>query len=595
MIFIDLPVDVKTLIVSHIIRPTDLKSLCLTSKQLHAITVRQLYHSVTLDVGGPNDGQLTSLLNVKNIGLPYIRKLDLYLADVPDTCKCNQLQQANVVIRMILEFLPENILEKFSWHPWSPLNADNLLLLYRKQRRMKWMEAIALDRDVLPQLESDPSLKFDELFDNVKKLGLYPDSRDVLNMSHTILRRSKKVEKITLHTTFEDNQDNPIPLRELNDSATAPGLITSTLFRHMMPFESCTPLPLRDLTLQKIGLRYAALTYCKAIDFKNLRALRVYTCSGADTLFAEMSQSSRLPEHLECLEFKHEDNAENDALNAVDGFLCLVSGLKQLTLDICYAKQLPAAAGIARHGKTLKDLNVHASKGDGDEEELVYAVNEFDNICRKATGLQQLSVAAPATSITKIESIEFTSFMNSVSQLHELVTLHITTWPTNNPSAARMPRKIYEHLLQLLAQNIYARCTPSHSSSTTSVPSLPPFINGASTTPTTSNLPPPPPPPSAPSDPPPSTVANDYPYRIRKNHLVLVAFGTSDRVYDREDSTNQVIFLRSQHTDPLGHQSIVATQVGWCLRNYIEPRSDVLDFGLAKSCRPPATEEEGDD
>lgn len=40
---------------------------------------------------------------------------------------------------------------------------------------------------------------FDELFQNVRKLGLYPDNRDVLQMSGALVKRSKKLEKITLH------------------------------------------------------------------------------------------------------------------------------------------------------------------------------------------------------------------------------------------------------------------------------------------------------------------------------------------------------------------------------------------------------------
>lgn len=91
--------------------------MCLTSKQLHSIAVRQLYYEVTLDLGSPNDMRIAAFLNPRNIGLQHLRKLDLYLADVVD--KCNQVQQANFAITMILELLPENILEKFSWHPWS--------------------------------------------------------------------------------------------------------------------------------------------------------------------------------------------------------------------------------------------------------------------------------------------------------------------------------------------------------------------------------------------------------------------------------------------------------------------------------------------
>jgi hypothetical protein len=405
--FMDLSVDLKSMIVNFVIRPTDLKNLCLTCKQLHQISVRPLYREVIVEVGSPADGRLLSLVNPKNIGLPHIRQLDLYLADVQD--KCNQLQQANFAVRTLLEFLPENILDKFSWHPWSAFSSENLQLLYRKQRKMKWLEAIALDKDILEELEKWTD--FDDMFSNTRKLGLYPDSREVLNMCAALLKRTPKVEKITLHASFDEDHDaSPIPSRELNDSSTGPGLITRTIFGHLRPFENCQPLALRDLTLQKIHLRYASDTYCRFIDFRTLKALRVFGCGGADSLFAELSKSQKLPDRLETLEFKHDDNTENDALNALDGFLTLISGLKVLTIDICYAKTLPAQVGIIRHGKTVRELNLHASRGDGEEEELVYEQDDFDKICKNCIQLEQLSCAFPATSIMRANTDAFVAF-----------------------------------------------------------------------------------------------------------------------------------------------------------------------------------------
>jgi hypothetical protein len=112
--------------------------------------------------------RLAAFLNPKNIGLKHVRKLDLYLADVLD--KCNQQHQANFAIRMILELLPEDQLEKFSWHPWSPFSGDNLVLLYQKQKRMRWLESISLDRNVLEDLQKMPNIA--QCFQEVRKIGL---------------------------------------------------------------------------------------------------------------------------------------------------------------------------------------------------------------------------------------------------------------------------------------------------------------------------------------------------------------------------------------------------------------------------------------
>ncbi|KAF2268461.1 hypothetical protein CC78DRAFT_371051 [Lojkania enalia] len=542
--FMDISVDIKTLVVQHVTRPTDLKSLCLVCKQLHEISVRQLYYEVTLDVGSPNDNKLAAFLSPRNIGLQHMRKLDLYLAEVLD--KCNQLQQAHFAIRMILELLPENILEKFSWHPWSPFSGENLVLLYKRQKRMKWLEGIALDKDVLAELQKIPD--FDKVFENTKKLGLYPDSQEVLDFCHMLLKNSPKVEKITLHASFEEG-DSPIPPRELDDSSTGPGLITSTIFSHMRPFSQCTPLALKEVTLQKIKLRYAAETYCRLIDFRSVKSIRVFGCAGADALFAELSKSTKLPEKLEILEFKHDDNPENDGLGAFDGFLCLVSGIKILTIDLTFTKSLPACAGIVRHQKTLKQLNVHASRMPDDcDEEHVYDYASFSQICKDCSLLEQISVAFPQVSVIRSRNDSFVNFESCLGELPNLVTLNITTWPNSNPSA-RLPRKVYEHLLQGMAQQGFERSI-AHARG-----------------------------------------------QNRPSKLAIIAFGSSDKVYDREDSMNQIIFVKGKQIDPLGNVKTTAVQIGWCLRKYVDagPKSDVLDFSLSRSSKPPTRESPASD
>ena len=124
------------------------------------------------------------------------------------------------------------------------------------------------------------------------------------------------------------------------------------------------------------------------------------------------------------------------------------------------------------------------------------------------------------------------------------MTLNITTWPSNSPSSSRLPRNTYEHLLQALAQTGFERSAEHHAAAT-----------------------------------PP-----------RSSKLSVIAFGSSDKVYDRADSKNQIIFVKGKQVDPFGKEKPLAVQVGWCLRKYIEPRSDVLDFSLARSERPPTRE-----
>lgn len=109
--FQSLSSELKSSIIEQITRPSDLKNVCLVSKELHELAVRFLYHDVSLDLGSVNDNFMPALLNPRNIGLQHIRQVRLYLANKSD--RCNQEQQATLSTRMLLEFLPENILEEF--------------------------------------------------------------------------------------------------------------------------------------------------------------------------------------------------------------------------------------------------------------------------------------------------------------------------------------------------------------------------------------------------------------------------------------------------------------------------------------------------
>ena len=75
----------------------------------------------------------------------------------------------------------------------------------------------------------------------------------------------------------------------------------------------------------------------------------------------------------------------------------------------------------------------------------------------------------------------------------------------------------------------------------------------------------------------------------RSSKLAIIAFGASDRVYDREDSENQIIFVKGRQIDPLGNEKSTAVQIGWCLRKFVDAgaKSDVLDFSLSHSMKPP--------
>ncbi|KAF2213728.1 hypothetical protein CERZMDRAFT_120883 [Cercospora zeae-maydis SCOH1-5] len=576
--FHDLSEELLGLIIERLLRPSDLKNVCLVSKTFHSLAVRSLYRNVALDLGSDHDTRLSSFLNPRNLGLQYIRQLRLYLAESAD--RCNQERQAQFATRMILEFLPEDVLEEFSWCPWKAFSADTLLLLYKRQRKMKWLEVMDLDRDVLPELKKAVKAT-GPMFQCTRKLALYPENRQTLALSGFFLDKCKEqLEELIVHCNFNDLGASSVPDgRELNDSATEPGLLSRTIFSSLLPFDTCEPLKnLTSLRLHRISLRYCADTWCKFINFQQLQNLRLYHCAGADTLLGQLSKSKNLPKSLKVLELQHRDNSDNEALLALDGFLCLASGLRDMVIDLENVKSLPAVAGIVRHSKTLELLSVHCAMeshpntsmaSDCDNEELVWTTQDFEKICRACKDLEQLSCAWPSTSLIRSPAPDWKRFESSAAALRNMVTLHITTWPNNKPSTTLLPRMVYESLLQNLAQRMFGLASdgrdkgmPPVMESVDSEDEDELVISPAGDAPSTS----------------PPTSSSFSPSRLR-----LIAFGVSDRIYEREDSRNQIIFLKSFAADAEGKHRPFAAPVGWCMRQFIEPRSEVLDFVLHRS------------
>nr|POE93655.1 hypothetical protein CFP56_19667 [Quercus suber] len=465
-----------------------------------------------------------------------------------------------------------------SWCPWEPFSTDNLILLYKRQRKMKWLEVMDLDRlSALQEIIKTPKLT-DGLFTTARKLALYPENRLTMDLCQFYVMNTYQVlEELIVHANFDANDfvenEDTINTRDLNDTATGPGLISSTIFGHMMPFEKCEPLQnLRSLRLHRISLRHCTDTWCKFVDFTRIEQLRLYQCPGVDSLLGQLGKANNLPKRLKTLEVQHKDNSENEALVALDGFLCLVSGIRDLVIDMEHVKALPAAAGILRHGKTLELLNVHCSQEcelsnsrDHDHDELVWDSEQFEKICKACTILEQLSCAWPEMNIIEVPdaSPAWTAFERACANLTNMVTLHISTWPMNKTthSNSLVLRPIYDLLMSTVAQRLFEVVAHTHSSSEVAVA---PDTEGDLQ----------------------DTEAAQVKEKVA-DKLRLVGFGISEKIYEREDSKNQILFLRSTALDCLGQPKIHATPIGWCLRQYVEPRSEVLDFVLHRNTRPP--------
>ena len=107
--------------------------MCLTSKELRDIATPPLYRKVLLFIGGLKDVRISGLLSRANPGLHHIRKIYLQLEKTPMPTQDFQInsddssedegdvqpdmggaaRQAQFTVRLLLDFLPNDILENF--------------------------------------------------------------------------------------------------------------------------------------------------------------------------------------------------------------------------------------------------------------------------------------------------------------------------------------------------------------------------------------------------------------------------------------------------------------------------------------------------
>jgi len=375
-----------------------------------------LYRSVTLFVGGAKDYRLAVLCSHRNQGLKHIK--NVFIAPIQATGRSSHSgqegEQTALIIRMLLEALPHNVLHIFACiHPIK-LSNDNLLFLYKTQQSLQRLGyALHEDGTVIPALQAR-SQELRALFSNCSQLVLNVDSQNTLELGQYYLKRIPHVALLEI-ASKKHHVDGAIRPRELRDGPTGPGLLTRTLFRHMLPFDRCTPLSnLKSLSLDGVSLRYCRDTFCRIIDFQNLVKLTVRNCPGADSLLAVLCKGSAFPRQLVELVLCHHDNKENEVLAALDVLLCLVSGLEFLIIDLENVASLPAAEGIARQGKTLQVLSVHAFKSGpvaaDDKAEIIWCLKDFEKVCKSFVKLEQLSCGFPHTPINRHASRSWRCF-----------------------------------------------------------------------------------------------------------------------------------------------------------------------------------------
>lgn len=386
----------------------------------------------------------------------------------------------------------------------------------------------------------------------------------------------RDIAKIVINNKLHG--DDPIPESEWQDSSMGPGSFSTTMFNHMLPLQHCKPIKIRDVILQCVYLRYPRDSFCRVIDFSNIKRLWLQKCKGAEVLLSELCRSSLLPTRLEALHFIHtEDNTDSEATKALEGFLSLITGLREIFIDIKHASALPSISKLVHHSSTLRALSIHSYKDHECSMEHVYPPTDFSRLCQSSPKLTQLSIAFPEQEIISRSNDDYNAYKEALlgadTHLPLLTVLQITTWPTENAISTRTPRGLYDALLQVKAMEFLgARDRPTETSSTPS-PTSGALISTINPTSSVSSNPP------------------RMPHRPLPR-LQLVEYGSEGCLNTscNKNGTTATIFVRSTVATPDGRSATTAVSVvpSWREQNLDLP-ADILDVELARHKSPPTS------
>ena len=105
--------------------------------------------------------------------------------------------------------------------------------------------------------------------------------------------------------------------------------------------------------------------------------------------------------------------SEPYALQAFEGLLEALSGLKTLHVEVNNMQTMPKVATITHHRKTLTSLSVHSQLSHIIMHH--YVEEDFNKICTECTELRELSIMFPKTTVEHaVPNPDFEAYLVSI-------------------------------------------------------------------------------------------------------------------------------------------------------------------------------------
>ncbi len=331
-----LPGELSDAIFDFIIRPSDLKALCLVSKTVSALAFRHLYRAITLAWSGEDRDWTRLDCLSRSRHLSHIQSIDIG----EDKCYRNNLPRNN--LQPLLQKLPAGALKSFRYGFHGRLRPENMLTLWRQHGRLRNLQLDLLNLDDLSVWDMVREVKLNRsMFKSLKELELElgNDEDAALSLALFDLLPLKKLRSIRLRYS---GLENPIE-RPRSHTISRMG---SALSSRLVP-----------ATLTSLSLCWVTLpppTEWKLSEYQALLSIKFYECSDVGPILDSVDKPK-----LKLLHIERRTRQIDDTMSlSINRFLQRFGSLEALTVDIVLdignrQHLVPAIRGHSLHLKSL--------------------------------------------------------------------------------------------------------------------------------------------------------------------------------------------------------------------------------------------------
>jgi hypothetical protein len=415
---LDLPAEIQLGILDFIGAPTDLKSLCLTCKALHAEATIRLYRKISLPVELLNEDLIKSL-NAQNRGLAHVRVLEINEGGHDHYRQTTHEPHLGQILRT----LPRDSLTAI-WisTQYGVSSWIDQIVVETQTKLLNFVGHAAGQAGITPYI-----LPQDRLF-NITSFVLHIESTDdILRYLGTLSKlRNLTYLNITILWAFDDGTRH--------NAVSTPEVVKALL--HGNAQSTGITEKVTRLMLEGFDFEYCAR---ELVHFLHANPIHHLALIGCQDSWRVLKRVAKQPLNLRSFVDENFESVEDqdEATGSINNFLQSFGGLSELkmTYEPNLNDEWASCKGVAwnaiqAHASSLRILQIDDALLEADCWKAHRSMDAFDKLCTSLVCLKQLKIRPPNVNRDFWNAPSgFMSFLDCLKHLRSLTALKLMVRP----------------------------------------------------------------------------------------------------------------------------------------------------------------------